>query len=68
MNSAFKHLTDTAIGFDDQETPDMDFDSLPAEPNDIEKENLNNDNSSPMPAVNVSTPLFSDIVCSFRKQ
>lgn len=29
MSSAFKHLTDTVIGFDSQETSDMDVDLTP---------------------------------------
>lgn len=56
MNSAFRHLTDTVIGFDSQETQDMDVDLMPSTSNerDMEKENEsqntenhNTDNGSP---------------------
>lgn len=60
-NSAFKHLTATAIGFDSQETPDMDFDSLPMDTNDIEKEkeNVNNESNSPRPTVSITTVSYA---------
>lgn len=60
-NNAFKHLTDTAIGFDTHETPDMEFDDdLPSNTHDTEKENLNTDNSSPKVAVsNFFVSIFS---------
>lgn len=54
VTNAFRHLTDTVIGFDSQETPDMDVDLVPSFSKAFEtvKENQNtenhtNENSSP---------------------
>lgn len=56
VNSAFKHLTDTVIGFDSQETQDMDVELMPSTSHEREMEtekenqnteNHNNDNCSP---------------------
>lgn len=55
VSSAFKHLTDTAIGFDSQETQDIDFEitSASAPDSEKEKENLNTENNTPKATVNV---------------
>lgn len=49
-SSAFRHLTDTVIGFDSQDTPDMDVDLMPSTSNEreteTEKENQNTENHS----------------------
>lgn len=49
--SAFKHLTETAIGFDSQETQDLDFDAVPSSEPDTEKENQYR--NSPKPTVRI---------------
>lgn len=51
VSSTFKHLTETAIGFDSQETQDIDFDSVSAIAQDTEKENLNTENNTPKASV-----------------
>lgn len=56
MRNAFKHLTDTAIGFDSQETQDLDFESVSTSMVDIGKENQTTLNSTPK--THVSFHLF----------
>lgn len=52
--STFKHLTDTAIGFDSQETQDIDFDSVPTRTLDVEKENQITANNTPKLNVSIN--------------
>lgn len=57
VTSVFKHLTDTAIGFDSQETQetqDLDFEIVSASTQDIEKENL---------CTEVNTPKTATVSC-----
>lgn len=46
MRNTFKHLTDTAIGFDSQATQDLEFEPVFASTEDIEKENQNHRNNT----------------------
>lgn len=60
VSNQFKHLTESALGFDSQETQDIDFDNLPLSTNSTAtngqvngKENSSTENNSPKPAVNI---------------
>lgn len=67
MSNSFKHLTDTAIGFDSQETQDLVFDSPSTSAQDIEKENQNTENNTTQVAVSIRHPIYSDssLICIF---